>query len=778
MRTNDKLRNKDFFLAFLVLSVLVASFNSCSTTKNLPQGERLYTGIKQLDFTDKDSSYVEDELINDIEKALACPPNNALLGSSSARTPIPLGLWVYNANINKEKRFNRWMLDWLAKPPVLISTVKPDTRTKIAQTILRDNGYFSGRTSYKIIHDPKDSVKAKVHYTVTFNEPHTIDSIRYLRMHHRADTLLRISSPRQLIHKGDLFSIATLEAERQRISTLMRDNGYYFFKPEYVVFQADSTISKQKISLKIGLKQNVPRSTLRPWKIGNTNIYLNGYDNELPTESVRYKDVTIHHEGKLRVRPNILYAQLHFGKGDLYSSKKQRQTQEALNKLEIFRYTEFQYRPKDSLKTCDTMDVHINMSYDYPVSSSLEINATVNDNDYAGPGASLNLTKRNIFGGGEVFTTSLYGSYEWYTGQYLQENTGIINNYEAGIKAALMFPRLVLPRIGKKAYDFSASTHVDLRINLLNRARYYNTMMFKGGLSYEFLPDPIRHHSFSPLKLTFNKLQSTTLRFDSIIDHNPSLYQSLQDQFIPAIEYTYTLDNSSVREERSKTWWRLSISEAGNLVSGVHALFGGAFNEEKKLLGNTYAQFLKIKTELRYNYYINRTSRLAMRIGGGIIYSYGNSTIAPYNERFYIGGANSIRAFTIRSIGPGRFAPDPDNMYAYIDQNGDIKLEGNIEYRTHLVGNLEGAVFLDAGNVWLLRQGHALSGGTLKLKHLLNDIALGTGIGFRYDIEMLIFRFDIGYALHFPYDTGKNGYFNTPSFKDGIGLHLALGYPF
>ena len=305
-----------------------------------------------------------------------------------------------------------------------------------------------------------------------------------------------------------------------------------------------------------------------------------------------------------------------------------------------------------------------------------------------------------------------------------------------------------------------------------------------GRLFYEFHPSTIRHHTFSPFRLVFNKLSNTTNAFDSIVDKNPTLRQSLQDQFVPTIGYSYTLGNPVINEGRNKTLWTFSVTEAGHLISGVYALFGEKFNDkDKSIIGNPYAQFLKITTELRYNRYINRGSRLATRIGGGVVYSYGNSTIPPYTERFYIGGANSIRAFTIRSIGPGRFKPDPNNPYAYIDQNGDWKVEGNIEYRSNLVGNLDYAIFLDAGNIWLMRKDETRPEGTFQLKHLFNDITLGTGFGFRYDLEMLIFRIDIGYALHFPYDTRvdttvKKRYFNTPSFRDALGIHLALGYPF
>jgi outer membrane protein assembly factor BamA len=744
------------------------------------------TGIH---ITDEDSIKVDDEVLDKIERAFVYSPNNALLGSSSVRTPIPLGLWVYNRYVNKKDPFSRMMMNLLAAKPVLVSTVNPETRVKIVRNILHSNGYFNGEADYEIIPDKKDPRKAKAGYKITLNEPYIIDSIEWRRMQHRGDTLLRLNEAERLVRKGDLFSTDKLEAERQRISTIMRNNGYYFFRPEYIVYQADSTLSPHKVAIKAGLKQGAPRSILRPWRIGNISVHLNGYDNEKPLDSLYYKDLLIYYEGKLRVRPSVIYDQLKFKHGELYSLKKQTETRTAINRLDIFRFAEIQFMPKDTLRTSDTMNVRINTSYDYPLNGVFEVRATTTDNNYTGPGASLNLTRRNVFGGGEVFTASVYGSYEWNTKRASAKKTGILNHYQTGVRGSLVFPRLVLPRIGSRAYDFSASTHLDLDISVLNRANYFRTFTVGSSLSYEFVPNPIRRHSFTPFKLVFNKLYKT----NTILNYNPNLYQSLQDQFIPSIGYSYTLDNSSLREERSKTWWRFTVSEAGNLVSGVYAALGKSFNKEKRIMKIPYAQFLKATSELRYNHYIDRNQRLAMRIGGGIIYSYGNAVTAPYNERFYVGGANSIRAFTIRSIGPGRFIPNPDDPYTYIDQNGDWKLEANIEYRGRLVGNLDIAVFVDAGNVWLIRKDETRPGGTFQWKHFLNDIALGTGIGFRYDMDMFVFRFDIGYALHFPYDvrkvqnidengapvyTGKKKYFNTPKFWEGIGFHIAIGYPF
>jgi outer membrane protein assembly factor BamA len=296
---------------------------------------------------------------------------------------------------------------------------------------------------------------------------------------------------------------------------------------------------------------------------------------------------------------------------------------------------------------------------------------------------------------------------------------------------------------------------------------------FGTSITYDFLPNPIRHHAFTPFRLAYSRLERTTERFNQIAAQNPTLFQSLDNVFIPAISYMYTLDNSVLRKGRHMTWWQFSVTEAGNTLSGLYLLAGKKLNEEKNILGIPFSQFLKITTELRYNHVLDRNNRLVSRIGGGIIYSYGNSKIAPYSEQFYVGGANSIRAFTLRSIGPGRFNPETGNAM-YFDHVGDIKFEANLEYRFRLVGELEGAMFLDVGNVWLLREDESRPGGTLKLKHLLNDLATGTGAGIRYNLDVLIVRFDVGVGLHLPYDAGRKGYFNSSR----TGFHIAVGYPF
>lgn len=758
------------------LFVLLAS---CSTTKNLPEGQVLYTGIKKIEVVDEDKTRAGDEALDEVEAALAYPPNNALLGSSSIRTPFPFGLWIYNGFVNKKGKIGKWIFKKLAAKPVYINTVNPDVRVKVAQNLLHEYGYFNGTASYEVEADRKNPRKAKLRYNVSMSQPYTLDSVQYVRIRHRADSLIKENIDDKLLHKGENFNVVKLQAERERISSLLRNNGYYYFRPEFITYQADTMLSPGKVALRVVPKEGLPPSALRPWTLGDVSVWLNGYNNEPPTDSIRYKDLTIYYQDKLRVRPSVIYNRLYFKPGDLYSQQQQERTQTALSRLGIFRYAEMQYMPKDTMRRQDTLNLRINTVYDLPLDGELELNLTAKSNDQVGPGAIFSVTKRNVFGGGETFGVKLRGSYEWQTGNRIEGSASKINSYEIGVTATLTFPHVLFPTMKKLDTKYPSSTAFRIYIDQMNRARFFKLLAFGGDASYEFQPSATSHHTITPFKLTFNLLQHRTEEFDSITNANPALYKSLQDQFIPSMGYTYTYDDSPITSKRNHLWWQFSVTQAGLVMDGIYALAGEGFNKkDKKLLGNPFAQFIKGTAEIRYNYYLGKKQRLVGRLMAGAAYSYGNAITTPYNEQFYIGGANSIRAFTIRSIGPGRFRPDPDNKYAYIDQTGDLKFEANLEYRFPILGDLHGATFLDSGNIWLIRNDPNRPGGQLKWGSFLKDLALGTGVGLRYVFPFIVIRLDMGIGLHVPYDTGKKGYYNIPKFKDGLGVHLAIGYPF
>lgn len=773
------MRNKIYRL--LAGAILLLGLAACSTTKYLPEEEVLYTGIKAIEISQQDSTAAGDNTIEEIEAALAYPPNNALLGSSSVRIPVPFGLWMYNALIHKKGKIGKWMFNKLAAKPVYISTVNPEVRVKIAQNILKEYGYFRGSASFDVIPNPKDPKQAGIAYSISMGKPYTYDSIQMMRRRHRTDTLVRSRKMETLLHKGDNFNVTVLEAERQRMASLLRENGYYYFRPEYISYQADTIRKPGKVDLRIIRAPGLPAEALHPWKIGNISISLNGYNNEPPTDSVRYRDITFYYEGKLRVRPSAIYRRLRLHTGDVYSSRKQEFTQTALSRLGIFKYAEMQFTPQDTTARCDTLNLHINTAYDLPLDGELELNVTTKSNDQTGPGAVFSVTKHNFFGGGETFGIQLKGSYEWQTGNRVDGASSLMNSYELGISSTLTLPQLIFPGYLNRETLYPSSTTFRIYADQMNRAKFFKMLAFGGSATFDFQTSATSHHAIVPFKLAFNKLQHTTATFDSIVGENQALGLSLQDQFVPSMSYTYTYDDSPITSKKHHIWWQTSFTQAGNILSAAYAIAGNSFKaENKQLFGNPFAQFVKVTSEIRYNRSLGKRHNLVGRLMAGVLYGYGNAEnhTTPYNEQFYIGGANSIRAFTIRSIGPGRFIPDTDNKYGYIDQTGDLKLEANLEYRFPIFGDLFGATFLDAGNVWTIHNDPNRPGGQLKWGSFLNDLALGTGLGLRYDLQFLVIRLDCGIALHVPYDTGKSGYYNVPNFKDGLGFHLAIGYPF
>ena len=780
----------------LHILALVLVLGSCSTTKNLPEGEVLYTGQKSMVVQNPSTTPTGETALEEVEAALATPPNNSFLGSSTMRIPFPFGLWVYNGFVNSKKGLGRWIFNRFAAKPVLLSTVNPDIRQQAASNVLRDYGFFNGKVSYEVFPSPRDSLKAKLQYTVDMGNPYFIDTVAYRGFSPRTLRIMEAARRRSLISPGEQFNVTDLDGERTRLSNLLRNVGCYYFRPDYFTYQADTTlVPGGHVAMRMVPIPGMPKEAERPFYVGRTSFHLYGRQGELPNDSVEYEGMRFYFHGKPKLRPNMVRRwtdyqgyrrkqQVEDSTGmervqafdKLYSAYKQSRIQERLSSLGIFRYLEMRYTPRDSALVSDTLDLDIIAMLDKPYDAELDFNVKMKSNNQTGPGASFTVTKNNVFGGGETWNVQLDGSYEWQTGK---DRSSLMNSYELGVSTSLTFPRVVFPRMGNREYDFPATTTFKLYADQLSRAKYYKLLAFGGNATYDFQPNPTGKHSFTPFRLTFNVLRNPTQAFQDLQNENPALYISLRDQFIPAMEYTYTYDNAKRPGRRNPLWWQTTLTSAGNVTSMIYGMFGQSFRQrDKKLLGVPFAQFAKLNTELRYHFKIDRNQTLATRLAGGVIWSYGNAVTAPYTEQFYIGGANSVRAFAARNIGPGGYPPDEDSKYSFINHVGDIRLEANIEYRFRLVSDLHGAVFLDAGNVWLLRPDEGRPGGEFTLKHFAKQIALGTGVGVRYDMDFLVFRLDLGIGLHDPYDTGKSGYYNIPKFKDGLALHFAIGYPF
>ena len=780
-------------ITYLLLSASLF-FVSCSMTKNIPEDDQLFTGLEKIVYNDYEQNDNFITTQEEVEAALATAPNGSLFGSSYHRLPFSFGVSVWNRYADKPGGFAKWMTKAFGKQPVLMSWVNPSLRSLVATNVLRNHGYFNGKVTYQTI-TQKNPKTAKIQYTVQPGRLYMLDSVGYFGFPAEADSLIHSTLSQALIHRGDPFVVANLDAERSRINTLLRNNGYYFFQPSYASYLADTLMVDGKAQLRFQLANDVPEAAKHKWYIGRININMRKTFMEQPTDSFRGRFFTIRFAGKKPpIRPRVLMADMKLRPRQLYSYSDYLESISKINAMGLFSMTEFKFAPRDTTAACDTLDLTLNCTFDKPWDFYVETVFNARTIGRMGPELRMGITRRNAFRGGEKIDVNLHGSYEWST-----SGGSSMNNYEYGADASVEFPRIIAPFFGgnrirrdkqghiirRRRFYSTPSTLAKLSTDVIYRPSYYKMHVVSGEWTYRWQTSAQSRHEFSPLTVKYQFMNSHTAAFDSIVDKNPYLKVTMQDYFVPQMRYTYTY--TSPANLLHPIRWETTIAESGNVTSLGMMIGGKSWNEkDKQLFKNPYSQYVKLETDFTKTWTIGAMSRLVGHVNAGIIYAYGNSEWLPNSELFYVGGANSIRAFPVRGLGPGRFPGYEDKAISYLMQNGDVKFVCNLEYRPQLFGNLHGALFLDAGNVWNLKdRTDNLNKGQNRyedtkftLKNFFRDMALGTGIGLRYDLDFLILRLDWGFALHVPYETGKSGFFNINSFKDSQTLHFAIGYPF
>lgn len=759
-----------------VIAAIVMMMASCSTTKHIPDDDKLFIGLKNIQYDNYEKSEHFDETREEVDAALATAPNGALFGSSFYRTPFPYGLWIWNAFSGSDGKVAKWITRTFGKAPVLMSQVHPELRASVAESVLRNHGYFHADVDYSII-PQKNKKKAKISYTINANRLYTIDTIQYVNFPDVADSLIRATMSESLIHHGTPFDVASLDAERTRITNLFRDNGYYYYQSGYASYLADTIAVPGKAQLRLQMADGIPENAKHKWYIGNIKINFMKQFMENLNNSFNHRHFTVRFNGRRPpIRPRIILRDLKLRPRQMYSYSKYLESANKINGSGLFNMVQFGFTPRDTTSACDTLDLTLTCMFNKPYDFYIETNYINKINGRTGPQLVLGLTKYNAFRGGEKLDINLHGSYEWQTSNDMNNISSGMNSYEYGADASIEFPRLIVPFLHRRRFYTTPSTIAKASVNVLNRPDYFKMHTASGEWTYRWQRKANKMHELSPLTLTYQYMNYTTEKFDEIMYENPYLYTTMQDVLIPKIRYTYKY--TSPKTYHNPITWETTVSEAGNMVSLGYMVAGHKWTEKNKLMfKNAYAQFLKAETSLSKTWQIGDKSQIVGHVNAGVIYSYGNSETAPYTEQFYVGGANSIRAFTVRSIGPGKYTTNESRL-SYLDQTGDIKLQMNVEYRFNIFGNLYGATFLDAGNVWSIRDDGYRQGAQFKLKNALKEMAVGTGIGIRYDLEFLVLRLDWGLGLHVPYETGKSGFYNISNFHDGQSLHFAVGYPF
>ena len=483
-----------------------------------------------------------------------------------------------------------------------------------------------------------------------------------------------------------------------------------------------------------------------------------------------------------------------------YSYEKLQESASLINSNGVFSNTDFRFTPRPDT---DTLDLRLSCTFDKPYDFYIEGNAIGRTNGRYGPMLKVGITKRNTFRAAEKLDINLHGSYDFSLNDKSRES-----NYQIGADVSLEFPRLLIPfydplrirrdkngrPIRRRRYYATPTTLAKISADIVSRPDYYKMTIVSGEWTYSWQKTATSRYEFSPLTIKYQFKNSVTEKYDSLVRENPYLNRTMDDFFIPKMRFSYIYNSPAT--QRHPIRWDTSIEESGNLLSLAGVVFGKDWNaRDKRLFDNPYAQFLKLETDFTKTWSVGEESRLVAHVNAGVVWSYGNSEEAPYSEEFYFGGANTIRAFAVRDIGPGAFSDRGATgkqwkQLFYLMRNGDLKLVANLEYRMPLFGNMKGAVFLDAGNVWRLKKPDDYDSLApefkdwyddmfLKGSRFLNDIALGSGIGLRYDLGFLVVRLDWGIAVHLPCNNGISRYFfNVERFRDLHTLHFAIGYPF
>ena len=764
------IRKTKYIILAVVAAAVASVMTGCSTTSRLPKDEILYTGVKKVDVAMPEGSKLAEGVKSQLDEAVNVAPNTFKLFGFDL--PIPVGLWAYNHIDPDAKGIKGWLYRKFSQEPVVVADVRPEVRVKMLDEIMDNNGYFRANASYSLVPSKKNKRKAKILYDISAGAPFTFDSIRLLpdtcHLYHLIDSIAMKS---RYLRSGERYCTDSLSAARIRITNTLLNRGYYFFKPDYIEYLADSTINPGHITLALSIARNLPPQALRRYRVGNitTRIYRNQGDGT--------PDTTVTSRGTIirmlpsRLREGLIPGCITFRDNKIFSVRDMNRTQTYLSRLGIFNGININVVPQSP--SSDLLDVDIDCTFDTPLEASIEVNASSKSNSYIGPGLTFGLTNRNLFGGGELFNVSLTGTYEWQTGKR-SKGTSIFNSYEFGVTTSLSFPRLLAPRFIPRSRRAVNWTRISLNADVLNRPHYFKMAQFNTSFAYDWQVSRHVTNTLTLFKLTYTNLMKTTHEFDSIMNANEAIAQSFKSQFIPQLSYSYTYDRQFDRYNTLNI--QFTAQEAGNLFWCIYEACGK--KGEKELFGTPFSQFVKATGQVVYGRGLGGDQWIVTRVAAGAAHAYGNASEVPYSEQFYCGGANSVRAFTVRSIGPGSYRAPADLVNGYFDQTGTFKFEANVEYRFPIFGPVHGALFLASGNVWLLKEDPQRPGGLLKGSTFFKDLAVGTGVGLRLDISMLVIRGDLGIGIHAPYDTGKHGYYNMTSFGKSLAFHLAIGYPF
>lgn len=766
------------YLELYIYIIVTMVFTSCSVNKFIPEEQYLLDKVNII----SDTKEVQPSLFTSYIRQ---NPNSKWFNL----VKVPMHIYCLSGK-DSTNSFNRF-LQKLGDAPVIYDPIVSEKSKKEMEKAVQNMGYMRAKVHLDTILNKN---KLTVNYRIEAGRPYIVNHIAYQIDDYLINDFIEKDSAQSYLHPGMTFDVVALDNERQRITKLLQNNGYYKFNKDFIVYQADTVRNTYQVDLTMKLlpfqlkKEDVP-TRHKQYTIRNVNFLAMDHtvfsDNAyLGYDSIHYKGLHIYYKDKLYLRPNTL-ANFNFLQPlQLFSEQDVQKTYTSMGRLRALKYTNIRFN--EVLEGDSTqLDANVLLTKGKNQSLSFEIEGTNSAGDL-GAAASLTFQHRNVFKGSETFTMKVRGAYEAITG--LQEGYENDDYKEYGIETSLNFPEFKFPFLSSSfKRKIRATSEVGIDFNSQKRPEFTRTLA-SASWGYRWVDNRNSQHRFDLLDVNYVYVPWKSDNFkdylENLTDRNSILIKSYEDQLIVRLGYTYTYNSAKDRTRTSTSRnpysIRVNLEEAGNLLYLASKTVHSAPKEDKGyLIANIpFAQYIKGDFDFAQNLNIDDRNSLVFHIGVGIAYPYGNSQILPFEKRYFSGGPNSVRGWSVRSLGPGSYQGTDGNMN-YINHSGDIKLDVNLEYRTHLFWKFKGAAFVDAGNIWNIRDYEGQEEGTFRFNRFYKQLAVAYGLGIRFDLDYLIIRFDGGMKAINPMKTGKEKYpFIRPKFSRDFAFHFAVGYPF
>lgn len=714
-------------------------------------------------------------------------PNHKVLGFAKMQ------LATYNlSGSDSTKWFNRWVRR-LGQPPVIYDADLTEASVRQLRTALVNRGYMGAQVHADTVVHPGGR-KVDVVYSIDTGTPHTIAAVDY----DIADTALRsivlADTAATKIHTGGPLDRNILDAERARITERLRNRGYYAFTKEYISFLADTVAGSHEVGLTLRMRPphaaavRGDSATAQRFRIASVTFLTDPEANPgTRLDTVRYRDVSVVYGPDRYLRPQVLEEKCYLTPGQPYSARAVDRTYEAIAQLGILRFVNIEMRPAAEVDGEQWLDAVISVGRNRKQAVSVELDGTNSEGDL-GAGVALTYQHRNLAHGSEMLTAKLRGSYESISGNL----DGLINDRytEIASEVGITFPKFEFPFLSRRfKQKVRASTEFAVSFNYQERPEY-TRLIFGAGWKYKWQQrarDFQLRHNLDLIDVNVVSLPRSTLGFlDEIAPDNPLLRYSYEDHFIMRLGYTLYRTNRRIPTATVNAFaiqpyvstLRMSGEVAGNLLYALSSIDGQKRSEGVyKIFGIQYAQYAKAELDYTYTRNFNSRNALSVHVGAGVAVPYGNSQMVPFEKRFYAGGANGVRGWGVRTLGPGAY-DSRNSVSDFINQCGDIRLDMSVEYRAKLFWVFEGALFVDAGNIWTIRDYATQPGGVFRFDRFYKQIAAAYGVGLRMDFTYFLLRLDLGMKAHNPAEGQERWPLLHPRWGRDANFHFSVGYPF